>query len=326
MRRSATVFGASGHTGRQVAAALRARGWDLILSGRDASRLEPLAAPWNAPVRAATIDDPVALDRALEGAAVVINCAAPFRDTAPPLIAAALRAGIPYLDVAAELEAIVDTIAEWDAPARRAGVTVAPALAFYGGVGDLLATAAMADWDAADEIVIGYGLSGWVPTEGTLVSGAVSRERRNGLRPAFTGGRLTYRDTPPETTDWRFPPPIGPAHATGIVMADTITIAHHLKAPEIRSYMTTRALEDLSAQETRGRDAASDQHFAVEAIVRRGGEERRRAATGGDIYAVTAPLVATAADLVLSERKSGIVVAGQFDGREQLLRAAALPA
>jgi saccharopine dehydrogenase-like NADP-dependent oxidoreductase len=321
------VFGATGHTGRLVAAALHERGWALTLSGRDPSRLEPLGAHWRARVSSATIDDPASLDRALEGAAVVVNCAAPFRDTASPLIAAALRARIPYLDVAAELEAIADTIAEWDGPAKRAAIPIAPAMAFYGGVGDLLATAAMGDWDSADEIVIAYGLSGWIPTEGTRVSGAVSRERRNGRWPVFTGGRLTYRDVPPDSAEWRFPPPIGPQSAAGIVMADTVTIAHHIKVPEIRSYMTARALRDLSADATRERDAGgtSEQHFAVEAVVRRGGEERRRSATGGDIYAVTAPLIATAAELILMEGKAGIVVAGEFDDRDRLLRAAALP-
>ena len=59
------------------------------------------------------------LDHALDGSAAVINCAGPFRWTAAPVIEAALRAGIPYLDVAAEIEAVADTFAHYDEPGPR---------------------------------------------------------------------------------------------------------------------------------------------------------------------------------------------------------------
>ena len=61
-------------------------------------------------------------------------------------------------------------------------------MAFYGGLGDLLVTAAMGDWTAADEAHIAYGLSSWHPTAGTRAAGAVSRERRGGRRVRYTGG------------------------------------------------------------------------------------------------------------------------------------------
>ena len=54
------------------------------------------------PIRAATVEDSASLDRALAGSAAVINCAGPFAVTAVPVIQAALRARIPYLDVAAK--------------------------------------------------------------------------------------------------------------------------------------------------------------------------------------------------------------------------------
>lgn len=94
------------------------------------------------------------------------------------MIEAALRAGIPYVDVAAEIEANADTFAHFADRAREAGAVIVPAMAFYGGLGDLLATAAMGDWTTADEATIAYGLSGWHPTEGTRAAGTVSRDRR----------------------------------------------------------------------------------------------------------------------------------------------------
>jgi hypothetical protein len=55
--------------------------------------------------------------------------------------------------------------------------------AFYGGLGDLLATAAMGDWPAADHLTIAYALSSWRPTPATRATGRVT-ERRNGRRIA----------------------------------------------------------------------------------------------------------------------------------------------
>jgi short subunit dehydrogenase-like uncharacterized protein len=151
-----TVFGAYGHTGRFVVAELVERGLVPVLSGRDADKLAALAGALRdrageLAVRPASVDDPAALDRALDGVAAVINCAGPFATTSAPVVEATLRAGIPYLDVAAEIEANVDTFADFADRARTAGTVVVPAMAFYGGLGDLLATAAMGDWTSADE-------------------------------------------------------------------------------------------------------------------------------------------------------------------------------
>ncbi len=106
----------------------------------------------------ASIDDPASLDRAISGAAAVINCAGPFLDTATPVIEAALRAHIHYLDVTAEQPVAFAAFEQFADAAQDAGVVIVPALGFYGGLGDLLATAAMADWVAADEICIAVAL------------------------------------------------------------------------------------------------------------------------------------------------------------------------
>ena len=94
------VYGATGHTGRFVVAELLARGFAPVVSGRDAARLEaPAGERGEAAVRPATVDDPGSMDRALAGAAAVVNCAGPFAVTGGPVVEAALRAGIPYVDV-----------------------------------------------------------------------------------------------------------------------------------------------------------------------------------------------------------------------------------
>lgn len=119
--RTVTVFGAYGHTGRFVVAELQNRGWTPILSGRDPEKLDLLAAAYPGfEVRPASIDSPASLDHALAGAAVVINCAGPFLDTATPVIAAALRAGIHYLDVTPEQRSVLAAFERFSEAARDA--------------------------------------------------------------------------------------------------------------------------------------------------------------------------------------------------------------
>lgn len=326
--RTITVFGAYGHTGRFVACELRKRGWRPILSGRDAEKLDAVATLFaGSDVRPASVDDPIALDRALEGAAAVINCAGPFATTAGPVIEAALRAHIPYLDVAAEIEANLDTFLLYGQPARDAGIAIMPAMAFYGGLGDLLATAALGDWPDADEICIAYGLSSWRPTPGTRLAGQVSRQRRDGKRIVFSKGRLEHRTDAAPLSEWTFPPPLGTQAVIGeFTMADSVTIPRHIRTPEIRSYMTRAAVEDLSDPDPSPPSPAdesgrSSQSFVVEVVVRSRGLERRAAASGRDIYAVTAPLVVEAMERALSQPVAiaGIFSAGEiFDARDFL--------
>ncbi|MFC8080173.1 saccharopine dehydrogenase family protein [Streptomyces sp. NPDC057307] len=328
------VYGAYGHTGRFVVAQLRERGFLPVLSGRDPGKLKELAEEPAADrpaldVRPAAVDDPASLDRALAGAAAVINCAGPFATTAAPVIEAALRARIPYVDVAAEVEANVDTFAHFTDRARAAGTVIVPAMAFFGGLGDLLTTAAMGDWTAADEAHIAYGLSSWHPTDGTRVAGQVSRTRRNGERVRYTNGRLEYRDDAPPTLDWHFPDPLGTRAVIGeFTMADVVTVPSHLSIPEVRTYMTIEAARDLSAPDTpaptavdeRGRSA---QTFLVDVVVRSGDTERRAVARGQDIYAVTAPLAVEAVRRILTGRTRtiGVSSAGQIFDAADFLRA-----
>ncbi|MES4901111.1 MULTISPECIES: saccharopine dehydrogenase NADP-binding domain-containing protein [unclassified Streptomyces] len=324
------VFGAYGHTGRFVVAHLRDRGFVPVLSGRDADKLKALAESASGlDARPASVDDPAALDRALAGAAAVINCAGPFATTAAPVIEAALRAGIPYVDVAAEIEANVDTFAHFAERARAAGAVIVPAMAFYGGLGDLLVTAAMGDWTSADEAHIAYGLSSWHPTAGTRAAGAVSQRRREGRRVRYANGRLEYHGDELPTLEWPFPDPMGPRTVLGeFTMADVVTVPSHLSIPEVRTYMSVEAARDLSAPDTPEPTAAdergrSDQTFLVDAVVRSGGAERRAVARGRDIYAVTAPLAVEAVHRILTgrTRTAGVASAGEIFDAADFLRA-----
>ncbi|MYW68930.1 NAD(P)H-binding protein [Streptomyces sp. SID8379] len=325
------MFGAYGHTGRFVVAELVERGFVPVPAGRDADKLKALAHETGLEARVASVDDALSLDRALAGTAAVINCAGPFASTTAPVIEAALRAGIPYLDVAAELEANLDTFAHFADLARDARAVIVPAMAFFGGLGDLLVTAAMGDWTGADEAHIAYGLSSWHPTAGTRLSGSVSRERRGEGRLRYAGGEWEHRTDAPPTLDWPFPEPMGPRSVIGeFTMADVVTVPSHLAVPDVTTYMTVEAVRDIADPGTPAPVAAdehgrSDQAFVIDAVVRSGTAERRAVARGRDIYAVTAPLVVEALDRVLTGRTEavGVASAGEMFDAPDFLRALA---
>lgn len=279
MKNRIAVVGATGHTGGFVVAELQRRGLTPVPCGRATD-----------------------LDLAFTGADAVINCAGPFAATAFRVIESAIRAGIPYLDVTAEVEVVTDTFARY----AGAAIPIVPAVAFYGGLSDLLATTAVGDWPAADQLTIAYALSSWRPTAGTRATGRVSAQRRDGQRIAYTGGRLQVVDGDAPQSEWTFPAPFGTRPVTGgVTMADSATIPTHLDTPEIATYMSSNALEDLQAPDSSGPVAADEsgrsaQTFLVEVVARSGTAERRAAASGRDIYAVTAPLVVEAACRVLA--------------------------
>ena len=136
---------------RSVVKELVRRGFTPIAIGRDEAKLGAVPLLADGLVRrVAGIEDPESLARALRGAAAVINCAGPFLDTAEAVISAALRARVHYLDVTAEQASARGTFEKFAAPAQDAGVVVVPAMGFYGGFCDLLATAAMGNWPRAD--------------------------------------------------------------------------------------------------------------------------------------------------------------------------------
>lgn len=215
-----------------------------------------------------------------------MNSAGPFATTAAPLIEAALRAGIPYVDVAAEIEADVDTFAHFADRARAAGVVVVPAMAVFGGLGDLPATAATGDWTTADEAHIAYGLSSWHPAEGTRAAGKVSGEWRDGRRVRCTKGQLEYHDDALPTVEWSFPEPMGARAVLGeFTMADVVTVPSHLSVPEVTTCLTTDAAGDLSAPQAPVPTAVdgsgrSAQTFLVDVVVRSGPQVVRPADRG----------------------------------------------
>jgi short subunit dehydrogenase-like uncharacterized protein len=318
MESSVLVYGAYGHTGRFVVSELLRQGLVPVLSGRDPARLGEMAAALpGLEARPAAVADARSLQHAMRGVGAVVNCAGPFLDTAVPVAAAAVRAGAHYLDVTAEQAAAQQVYRAHQELRWGTAIAVMPAMAFYGGLADLLATAAVAGWETADEITVAFGLDRWWPTEGTRITG-----RRNTVpRLVVDGAALVPAPRPALARDWEFPGPLGHQSVTGNPFSEVIVMARHLAASRISTYLSTCALQDIANPGTpapQAVDAAgrSAQQFVVDVVVRRGAHERRISAAGRDIYAVTAPLVVEAARRLLDGRVKvlGAVAPGEaFD-------------
>jgi short subunit dehydrogenase-like uncharacterized protein len=241
------------------------------------------------------------MDQALDGSAAVINCAGPFLDTADAVASAAIRARIHYLDVTAEQASAQATLDRFGRLARDSGVVFIPAMGFYGGLSDLLATAAIGDWPAADDVVVAIALDSWQPTRGTRLTG----QRNTAPRVVIRGGRLAPLPDPAPTLEWDFPEPWLHQPMTAIPFTEVPLIARHLRVKDQTTYLNDLALRDVTDPDTPAPQAVdksgrSAQRFAVEVQARAGDRTRLVRATGRDIYAVTAPLVVEAVAQILS--------------------------
>jgi len=321
--KAVTVFGAYGHTGKFVVAELLKRGYTPILSGRSKDKLDAMGIRYpGLEIRPASIDDPNSLDKALGGAIAVINCAGPFLDTATPLIEAALRNRIYYLDMAAEQQCVLTTYERFAKEALDKGILIMPAIAFYGGLADLLATATMGDWATADAIDIGIALDSWMPTAGTRLTG----QRNTSRRLTFSNKKLVFVSDPPRSQKWQFPEPFGLQDVVDFPLSEIITISKHLDVCEINTYINLAPMEDIHNSNTPPPQPVDDtgrssQIFLMEVVVRSGDKARRGVVTGRDIYAITAPLIVEAT-IRIAERmikKTGVVCAAEvFDAADFL--------
>jgi short subunit dehydrogenase-like uncharacterized protein len=319
------VYGATGHTGRFVVAELLRRGFAPVAVARDDAKLAASGLREQGIVcRTASIDEPDALDSAFAGAAAVINCAGPFLDTAEAVAAAAVRARIHYLDVTAEQPSALATFDRFGDAAREAGVAVVPAMGFYGGLSDLLVTAAAGGWETLDQVRLGVALDSWHPTAGTRLTG----ERNTAPRLRIAEGQLAPIPQPPRASTWDFAEPFGRQDVVELSFSEVALIARHLRIADLRCFINQGPLRDLRdpatppprAADERGR---SPQTFLVEAIVGAGADSRRAVARGIDIYAVTAPLICEAVDRILrgGVRQGGAFAPGALFDADDFLRA-----
>jgi short subunit dehydrogenase-like uncharacterized protein len=134
---SVVVFGASGVTGRRVAAYLAERAGELgaswAVAGRDPARLERVLAEVGmaAPVTiVADVDDPASLLAMASRTRVVLDLVGPYTLYGEPVIEACIASGAHYVDLTGEMPFVRGTIEAFDDRAVAAGVKIVQVCGF----------------------------------------------------------------------------------------------------------------------------------------------------------------------------------------------------
>ncbi len=169
MTRQFLLYGSYGYTGSLIAELAYRRGMKPILSGRNAVCLQAQAEPLGFEYRPISLDDPKALEAALEEVPMVLNCAGPFQHTYNPFVDACLRTGRHYLDITGEI-AVFEGFAAQDAKARRAGVMFLPGMGFDVVPSDCLAAHLKRRLPEATHLTLAIGNLGGGISRGTLIT------------------------------------------------------------------------------------------------------------------------------------------------------------
>ncbi len=225
------VYGATGYTGKLVAAEAAARGVDVVLGGRDAEKLAAVAEPLGLATRTVSLADGPRLRATLEEFAAVLHIAGPFSATARPMVAACLATGTHYLDVKGEID-VFEALARRDEEARRAGIALVPGVGFDVVPTDCLAAHVAARVTDPERVLIAVaGIGGGVSrgTAKTLIEfiGRGLAIRRDGV--------ISYRPMGSLTRDFDFG--AGPVRAIGMPLGDVATAFHSTGAPNVETYV-----------------------------------------------------------------------------------------
>ena len=259
------IYGAAGYTGGMAAQHAASAGLELVLAGREKDRraLKALAGLLGADVRLFSLDDPSAIERGLEGICVVLNSAGPFTNTAAPLMSAAVRTGVHYLDFSAELCTYREALA-LDGQARVAGVMLLP-----GSGGSVAILGSLAGHTVArvkDPRAISIALD----VAGAMSRGSATSAKQNIVTQTLhlVDGELVER-SPKEVRDFDFGK--GPQSSFPVTLPDLLTIHQATGVAHIETFVhvtegafPTGNVQALPAGPSIEERAANRYHAAVE--------------------------------------------------------------
>lgn len=300
-RRTVALLGATGFTGRLVAAELTRRGVAHRLGGRSEERLA--AVPSQAERQVVDIGEPASLDAFLDGADVLITCVGPFTLHGMPVVEAAVRTGTAYVDSTGEFGFMAQVYERY----RDAGSAVVPACGFDYVPGDLAAAVAAESLGvAAEEIDVVYRLRDIKPTRGTALSAAAAVSSAAVVpRRMVVGGP----DEPLSAVEVPWGEGVTvPLHQpaatvrTGLVMRDVVTRMAAASVPlaPVLGALTRRAGPLMGRLAERLPEGPSDvarsaSRALVVAEARAAGRTARVCVDCRDIYGLTARLLVEAA-------------------------------
>lgn len=236
-----TVLGATGYTGRLVAAQAVRRGMPVRLAGRRRQALQRLASDLGVrepDLVVADLTDPPSLTRLAESSSVLVNAVGAYSRCGQPVVDAALRAGCHYLDLSAEVD-FVAWVYDQHLRAEDVGVALCPGCGVNGATGDLLASLGAARTGGqVNEARVAYLVRGARPSAGSMRS---ALDVAAGGGAAWVTGRLVHE--PLGASHWRvpFPPPLRRRGAVSVPTPDVLTVARSTGATTARAYAVVPA-------------------------------------------------------------------------------------
>jgi short subunit dehydrogenase-like uncharacterized protein len=231
--RSIAVLGATGYTGRLIAAELSRHGAALLLAGRNSGKLAQLAEQIGGAETSVTdVRDGGALDALAQRAQVLINCVGPFLDYGEPVVRAAIAAGAHYLDTTGE-QPFVRSVLVHDTWAEAQGVAVVPALAFEVAVADCGAALAAEGFDRVESVRVTY-VTRLQASQGTKRS-VLRMLQAGGF--AYADGQWVEEEPGRQMIFLDLPEPVGRVAAISFPSAEVITIPRHVEASTVRAFL-----------------------------------------------------------------------------------------
>ena len=225
------LYGATGYVGDATARLAIEYGLHPILAGRDAGKLEKLAAELGVEYRVFDLRDPQKIEQALKDTTLVLHCAGPFIYTYKPIVEACLKTGTHYLDLTGEIP-VYEAIAARDAEAKARGIMLLPGVGFDVVPTDCLAVHLKHRLPSATHLALAFqneGPAGLPPgTQRTLIELIPygDRVRRD--------GRLEHPEEATKTRLIDFGQ--GPVQAARLTWGDVFTAYYSTGIPNIEDY------------------------------------------------------------------------------------------
>jgi len=224
------IYGATGFTGKLVAAEAVKRGHRPILAGRNPEKLARLAADLDLAYVAFTLDDVNLIAEHIADMDIVYHAAGPFIHTAEPMLKACLATKTHYLDITGEIHIIERTFA-YDETARKIGISLISGAGF-----DVVPTNCLAKY-VADQVPGAHKLE--------IVIAAISRvsagTAKSAIEMAHMPGKIRrngiLEDYPMGVGGRKVKMPLGEIYVLPIPWGDLDTAYRATGIPNITTYL-----------------------------------------------------------------------------------------
>lgn len=328
------VYGATGYTGKLIAAELAGSGLDFQLAGRNRGKLEDLAAHLaiDVPLHAVSVDDEKGLRNLFDGAAAVIACAGPFYLHGEPVLAAAVGTGTHYLDTTGEQPFMKLALDYYGPLAEKTGSAVIPGMGFDYVPGDIIAALTAEGMAPLDAVRLAYSTN-FQMTRGTMLS---ALEMIKGGDLQYTGGKLVPAPQSVSRGKFDFRSLGGIKQMTRYPAGEHLTVPRHVETRAVETMLSADSLapgtlakltplvvrpaalamrtplKDLTGKlvnrlpEGADPESRAASTFTVACDAVGGGRARRGTVVGKDIYGLTAALLVKGARIAASGGVSAV--------------------